>query len=292
MPGIRQDMRISSISSLARVVDPRYPTNFAILIIAALAGGGYLIYNLYASTDLLSAFGAAFAFAVGIFLTWALGREIDPEHELAAFAGLLLFIPGYLVFGAPDLIMLLTILLLLRMLNETTGLQPKLLDLLAIIALGSMLVVRGAWVFGFFCSAGFLLEARLGESRNRYLLLSGFMAFLTLASLLILKPLSPSNRITLVQIGFVISVALVFIPLVLHTRTIEVICDYQPERLKPVRVQAGQVFAISSAILVWIIAGYSGIIALLPLWSSFIGLSVGYLTSIFTERIKENTGKT
>lgn len=285
-------MRISSISSLARVVDPRYPTNFAILIIAALVGGGYLIYTLYAGTDLFSAISAAFSFAVGVFLTWALGREIDPEHELAAFVGLLLFIPGYLFLGAPDLIMLLAILLLVRMLNQTTGLQPKLLDILAIIALGAVLVVRGALIFGVFCSAAFLLEAWLGESRNRYLFLSGFMAFLTLASFLILKPLFPSKGITPAQVGFVISVALVFIPLVLHTRKIEVICDYQPERLKPVRVQAGQVFAISSAILVWIIAGYSGIIALLPLWSSFIGLSVGYLASIFTERIKDNTGKT
>lgn len=285
-------MRISSISSLARVVDPRYPTNFAILIIAALVGGGYLIYTLYAGTDLFSAISAAFSFAVGVFLTWALGREIDPEHELAAFVGLLLFIPGYLFLGAPDLIMLLAILLLVRMLNQTTGLQPKLLDLLAIIALVAVLVVRGALIFGVFCSAAFLLEAWLGESRNRYLFLSGFMAFLTLASFLILKPLFPSKGITPAQVGFVISVALVFIPLVLHTRKIEVICDYQPERLKPVRVQAGQVFAISSAILVWIIAGYSGIIALLPLWSSFIGLSVGYLASIFTERIKDNTGKT
>ena len=285
-------MRISSISSLARVVDPRYPTNFAILIIAALVGGGYLIYTLYAGTDLFSAISAAFSFAVGVFLTWALGREIDPEHELAAFVGLLLFIPGYLFLGAPDLIMLLAILLLVRMLNQTTGLQPKLLDILAIIALGAVLVVRGALIFGVFCSAAFLLEAWLGESRNRYLFLSGFMAFLTLASFLILKPLFPSKGITPAQVGFVISVALVFIPLVPHTRKIEVICDYQPERLKPVRVQAGQVFAISSAILVWIIAGYSGIIALLPLWSSFIGLSVGYLASIFTERIKDNTGKT
>lgn len=285
-------MRISSISSLARVVDPRYPTNFAILIIAALVGGGYLIYTLYAGTDLFSAISAAFSFAVGVFLTWALGREIDPEHELAAFVGLLLFIPGYLFLGAPDLIMLLAILLLVRMLNQTTGLQPKLLDILAIIALVAVLVVRGALIFGVFCSAAFLLEAWLGESRNRYLFLSGFMAFLTLASFLILKPLFPSKGITPAQVGFVISVALVFIPLVLHTRKIEVICDYQPERLKPVRVQAGQVFAISSAILVWIIAGYSGIIALLPLWSSFIGLSVGYLASIFTERIKDNTGKT
>ena len=285
-------MRISSISSLARIVDPRYPTNLSILIIAAIAGGGYLIYNLSAGTDLLSAFGAAFVFAVGIFLTWALGREIDPEHELAAFAGLLLFIPGYLVLGASDLIMLLTILLLVRMLNQTTGLQPKFLDLLAIIALGSVLLVRGAWIFGFFCTAAFILEAWLGESRNRYLVLSGLMAFLTLTSILIFKPTSPSIETTPAQLVFVISATLLFIPLVLHTRKINVICDYQPERLKPVRVQAGQVFAISSAILVWIIAGYSGIIALLPLWSSFIGLSAGYLTSIFTERIKLNTGKT
>jgi len=285
-------MRISSISSLARVVDPRYPTNFAILTIASLVGAGYLIFNLNTGADLLSALGAAFSFAVSVFLTWALSREIDPEHELAAFAGLLLVIPGYLALGAPDLIMVLTILLLVRMLNQTTGLPPKLLDLLSILALASVLLVRGAWILGFFCSAAFILEAWLGELRKRYLLFSGLMAVLTLISIFIFRPLSPSIETTPAQIVFVISATLIFIPLIFNTRRIEVICDYQPEKLKPVRVQAGQVFAISSAILVWLIAGFSGIVDLLPLWSSFIGLSVGNLISQIIEQINKETVKT
>ena len=179
-------------------------------------------------------------------MTWAIGREIDPEHELAAFAGLILVIPGSILLGFPDLIMVLSMLLLLRMVIRTTGLQPNLLDSLTIIALGSFLVLRGDWIFGFFCAAAFFLDSRLNEPLQRNLLFTGIMTALTVIILLIWRPIIPQVERESGQLIFVIGAILLFTPLVRDSKNVDVVCDYQPQKLNPTRLQTGQVFAISA----------------------------------------------
>jgi hypothetical protein len=76
---------------------------------------------LSAGDDIFGAAEADFSLADSLFLTWAIGREIDPEHELASFAGLVLVIPGFFILGTPELVILLTMLLTLRSLNRSTG---------------------------------------------------------------------------------------------------------------------------------------------------------------------------
>jgi hypothetical protein len=66
-------------------------------------------------------------------------------------------------------------------------------------------------------------------------------------------------------------------PLIIQTRKIDVTCDFQPEKLDPLRVQAGKIFAISIAAIIWVLAGLTGIINLLPLWSSILGLLIAFL---------------
>ena len=75
--------------------------------------------------DIFSAVAAAFSLTVSVFLTRAIGREIDPEHELASFAALILVIPGFFILSAPDLLTLLTMPLILWMLNRSKGFYQK-----------------------------------------------------------------------------------------------------------------------------------------------------------------------
>ena len=286
MPGSWEDIKISDFSSFARVIDPRYPTNLAILVIAFLSSGGLFAFSLVAGASLIPAVTAAFILGVSVFLTWAVGREIDPEHELASFVGLFLIIPGYWFLGAPELIMVLTMLLLLRMLNRSTGLPPKLLDSISIILLGSLLILRGEWIFGFLCAAAFLLDSRLADSIKRHLLFAGIMAALTIAGLFISKPEFPKFEFTPGQLIFVIVSVLLYFPLVLHSRNVDVICDFQPERLNPIRVQIGQIFAISSVVLVWLFAATPGITSIFPLWGSILGVSIAYLLTTLISKIR------
>ena len=282
-----ESMKISNYSSLARVVDPRYPTNFAILAISFLTAGALFFINFYHAEDILGSIAAAVSIGASVFLTWAIGREIDPEHELSAFAGLILVIPGFWILGAPDLVFVLTLLLLLRILNRTTGIQPKLLDLFTIIAFGSFLILRGDWIFGLLCAAALFLDSSLPEPSKQNLLFAGIMTALTIISLFVNNPLPIQPELVSGQLFFVIGSLLLFIPLIVQTRGIEVICDFQPEKVYPTRVQAGQLFSISAAVIIWLLQGLNGIINLLPLWSSIIAVSLAYITITLVKKSRQ-----
>jgi hypothetical protein len=282
-------MKISDITSLGRVIDPRYPTNLAILLISILAGG--VVFGLSISTgeDFLASIIAAFPLGISVFLTWAIGREIDPEHDLAAFVGLLLVIPGYWLLGTPDLVMVLTVLLLLRMLTRTTGLQPKLLDSFTILAFGTLLVLRGNWFFGFVCAVALFLDSRLPEPGRQNLFFSGLMIAITLVAVGFLQPPLPQFEIVPAELAIIAGSILLFIPLIIQTRKIGVICDFQPEKLNPIRVQAGQILAITVAVISWLLAGRAAFTSLLPLWSSLIGLSLAYLSSLLVKYLRNSS---
>lgn len=272
-------MKISDITSLGRVVDPRYPTNLAILLISILVGSVLFGFSVYMGEDFLASISAAFTLGISVFLTWAISREIDPENELAAFAGLLAVIPGSLLLGDPNLVKTLTMLLLLRLLNRTTGLKPKLFDSLTILAFGTLLVLQGNWIFGFFCAAALFLDSLLPDAGHQNLFFPGVMTIITLIGVIIFNPLQPQFEITTAQVVFIAGSILLFIPLILQTGKILVVCDFQPDMLNPIRVQVGQLFAITTAVITWLMAGLAGITSLLPLWGSLFGLSLAYLTS-------------
>jgi hypothetical protein len=259
-----EEMKISNYSSLVRVVDPRYPTNFAILVLSSLAGGAQFLFKIYQGTELLNRITAAIPLAVTVFLTWALGREIDPEHELAAFVGLAL-----------------------RLLNRITGVIPKFLDSLIISGLGIWLVFRGDWIFGFLTAAAFFLDSRLSDPKKQNLFFSGIMTIFTIVSLLIQKPAVTQTEIFPAEFFFVIGVILLFMPLIVHSRDTEVICDFSEKEINPLRVQASQIFTITSVTLVWLIQGRHGIINLMPIWSSIIALSIAYLLTALLKKIRQ-----
>lgn len=284
-------MKISDITSLGRVVDPRYPTNLTILLISILVGSVLFGFSVYTGEDFLASISAAFTLGVSVFLTWAISREIDPEHELAAFAGLLAVIPGYLFLGDPNLVKTLTMLLLLRLLNRTTGLKPKLLDSFTILAFGTLLVLRGNWIFGFFCAAALFLDSRLPDAGHQNLFFSGVMTVITLIGVIIFNPPQPQFEFITAQVVFIAGSILLFIPLILQTRKIQVVCDFQPDMLNPIRVQVGQLFAITTAVITWLMAGLVGITSLLPLWGSLLGLSLAYLTSQLIKLLRKSFPK-
>jgi hypothetical protein len=70
----------------------------------------------------------------------------------------------------------------------------------------------------------------------------------------------------------VIGAMILFFPLVRHSKNVDVICDFQPEKRNPARLQAGQVFAVSTVCIIWFAEGSMGIMNLFPLWSSIVGV--------------------
>nr|WP_300003393.1 hypothetical protein [Tissierella sp.] len=113
--------------TLARKIDFSYMTNKVILAIAALAAfAGYLV-----TRDIKS----GIYIGMGVFLTWAIAREVDPKHDYSAFACVTISLVNLFYYEKINLLVLFWIVLVLRMLNGITGKDLTLVDIISVLGL-------------------------------------------------------------------------------------------------------------------------------------------------------------
>ncbi|NCD07832.1 MAG: hypothetical protein EOL98_00150 [Negativicutes bacterium] len=155
-------MGIERFTHLGRPVDPAYPTNAAI---AALSVATLIAVSLWQLLYLDSGFMAGLIqggqLAGVVFLTWALGREVDPDASIVAFLAIAPAVVLSVLVGAPDFSLLFLALLLLRVVNRSIGLPAKRSDSLLVLALASWLAWSGVWYGLMFTAVAFLLDSVL-----------------------------------------------------------------------------------------------------------------------------------
>lgn len=162
-------MGMERFTHLGRPVDPAYPTNVAI---AALSVATLIAVSLWQVLYLDSGFMAALQQGVQlagvVFLTWALGREVDPDANFVAFLAIAPAVVLSVVVGVPDFLVLFLALLLLRVVNRSLGLPAKPADSLLVLALASWLAWSGAWYGLMGTAAAFLLDSVLVNPLPRH----------------------------------------------------------------------------------------------------------------------------
>jgi hypothetical protein len=127
--------KVARRSSLGRDVDPRLPSNRLAIVGALLAA---LATGLAAQAGLeigLSPFSAA----LGVFLSWAIARELDPDHPAAAAIALPVSFVLLVLVGPSSLLVSTGLLLGARMTAGTVGTPLRLLDVVGIVALSALL---------------------------------------------------------------------------------------------------------------------------------------------------------
>jgi hypothetical protein len=284
-------MRVTDLSSLARAIDPRYPRVGAILAAALLvtvAGGGFHLLQ-GASLQESAVWGVNAGLAV--FLAWALGRELDPEHESSAFVGSGLALAGSLLLGAPGLLVLLWLLLVLRLVNQTTGLPAKIQDSLAVLGLGLWLTWQESWVYGLATSLAFFLDSRLHPPHIRHVAFAG-AALLGTLGMAIARDM-PSNGVWQdpALVSVVVVASLLFVLVIPASRQIKAQCDATDQRVQPARVQSAQILALVTAIAVAGWTGQQGVVDLFPLWAAMLGTPLYWIVgSLFRRRRKVPPG--
>ena len=158
-------------TSIARPIDPKYPTNRLVLILVPLATVAAVLVNLLVlKGDTVS---LALSVALGMVGTWALTRELAPDDNAAAFIAMLLAFAALLVVGPMSVVPLFVTLFLVRIVNRTTGSPPRLFDSISISGLaiwasgqlGDPLIALAATI-------AFYLDASLARPA-RYQLLFG-----------------------------------------------------------------------------------------------------------------------
>lgn len=119
--------------TLGRKIDIIYQTNKIILIFSALVA----IIAYFITRD----FSSALYLGAGTFLTWALAREIDPKHDYVAILCAALSLVNLFYFDGVQLLILFWLILLLRLVTETSGEDASLLDMTLVFAMGVYLSV-------------------------------------------------------------------------------------------------------------------------------------------------------
>lgn len=154
--------RIYRYSHLIRTLDPALPSNRAVLVLAPLAAAIAFAWSLIRGEPFGMACHAGVVAALAVFGTWALAREILPDDHAAAFVSLALGFLAALSFLSPGLFLLFSTLLLVRIVNRSTGLMPRTSDsvLVGLLVIASIYATARPW-FGAVAALAFFFDGIL-----------------------------------------------------------------------------------------------------------------------------------
>jgi hypothetical protein len=270
---------IYRLSSIARPLEPQYPTNLAVLILLPLIalGTGAAAFFLR-DASLADAVSTGIGGLLAAFLAWALGREVDPDRNEAAFVAMALTVVAIGLGWAPALWVLALALMATRVVVRTVGQAAKLTDLALVTVLAGLAVfVDGYWAMGLI--AGFAMAVDLLYDRKRTLNLV-FAAFATGLSMfavvqrggdwgaLTLQPLGAIDPGWSLAALIVTALSAVFI---LTCPAVTSVCDASSEPLERRRVRGGAVIVILFATAA-MFEGEAGLLATLPIWAVLAGM--------------------
>jgi hypothetical protein len=151
--------RIYKYSSIARPLDPDWPANKAVLILLPVALVLGLIWALMDGAGLWPAIQRGLTFALAIFTSWALARELLPDDQVAAFVSMALGFLAAMAYPDPGLLALFATLGLVRIVNRSTGLQARTSDSIIVTLLVILVVYlnQSPW-FGAVGALAFFLD--------------------------------------------------------------------------------------------------------------------------------------
>lgn len=263
-------------SSIARPVDPAYPTNRALLLLlpvlaiagalASAAGVGKAPPPSAALAAMLSGFGA-----------WAVARELVPDDNPAAFVSLVLAFGVQLAFGPATVIPLFVALVLMRIVNRTPGMPPRWLEAVLLTGFVTWAMSRlGDPIIGIGATVAFYLDASLSRPA-RWQLLTGTACFL--ASLYFVlrdgvqMPAMAVSGDAWLALASVVLLSFGFI--LLGTRDVLAVGDVSRTALDPARVRGGMFIALFIAAAAPVYAGDAG----------FNGLLLACIAGVVTSRV-------
>ena len=153
--------RIYRLTSIARPLEPEFPTNKAVLILLPIIAVACALFQLIGPGE-QSPGAAALSGALAAFAGWALTRELAPDDNPAAFISMTLGVAGVLFVGVETVLPAFVALFLVRIVNRSVGKPATHIDSLLVL----LLAVGAGWsldkpVLTWVGAVAFLLDARL-----------------------------------------------------------------------------------------------------------------------------------
>lgn len=256
-----------------------FDDNIRMLILVSISMGIIgMIWQVVRGFDVESS--TYFALSIGMIsvLSWMIAREIDPDRPKGAFVAAVIASLCSIHFGTGDLVILFWMMMLLRVINHSTGLSAGLLDNLLIVAVTFWLGMGGAWYFSIFTAVAYLTETQMknGNPRNWYIVgVSFLLAAISSRTILVYE-----NTLNSDIFIFMIVASILYLPVVKAGAFVRSIEDYSQNTFNPLRMQLTQIFFIlMTFLLTWLYGNYFAI-SLIPLWSVMVGTGLFLLVHI------------
>lgn len=247
-------------------------------MIVMAAGGGLAAVAqsaLSGMSSIVQIAQAALIGAIGVFLAWAIARELDPDHQPSALVGGLAGGAAVLAWGAPSILVSGLALLLLRLVARTTGLTPRPADTITVVGLGLALGLVRDLNLLLVTAVGLALDGWLHPEHENHkyaavgLALAGAVA--QLAPLATQETVEPLGVAAWAGLG---ALAVLFLALVARRWQVEAPADRTGEPLTPERVHAGQGLGVLLAVGIALGEGERGLRALSVLWAAIAGIAI------------------
>ena len=264
-------------TSIARVLDPRYPTNRAVLLLlpaaAGIAGAMALLRGSGLPEIALSAlFGVAAAVA-----GWSFARELVPDLERLAFVSMLMALGALLTVESSSLLLLFATQFLVRVVNRSVGLPARAVDSVFVAGLtvwatwaGSFpgLALIGALAFG--------LDASMKERFRRHWI---FAVICLVAAGLSLDGQGPwwfPESLSPTAAGLLLIVAVAYGLTMWRTRRVKSPADVTGKPLCSARVLAGMAVGLLAGLQA-LARGQAGLEAAALVWAVLASVPLGAL---------------
>ena len=270
-------MKATDITSVGRPIDPRYPTNLAISLVALAVTVVGAVWQGIAGAECLDGILWGVQAGLTVFLTWALCRELDPDHPMGAFVAAGFGLLALVVWDLPQLGAIFWLLVLVRVVNRTTGIPAGLLDVLGLIGLAGWLSLQGNWGYSLITALALFLDSRLPDPARRQLIFALLAAVVTVVAAILGMDLARQAAPSLQAALIAMVLSLLFLPVLLAARRVESVGDQTGKSLIPMRVQAAQGLALLVGVEIALMGGWSGLQSLNPLWAAALGAAIAWL---------------
>lgn len=266
--------------TLGRMLDFNYRTNKLILSLVLLAAA--------AAWALTGGFLASFYIGMGVFLTWALSRELDPKHEYSAFAAVLFSLFNLFSYESIQLAVILWIVMLTRMVSGTTGEKLTILDLFLGLSFTVYLSLdnkNGLYLLIFILVLLFIMKV---EKRTGKLLVTagiGLILFIIQGMFIGYFSLSNTDYLSPINLFFITVVCLSFIFFWFFSK--EDAKDDKGNKLSRFRLLAGRFFYSIAILLLFFFSGISQNTLTLYL-SAILGIASYFIISNYLIKHKDH----
>lgn len=259
-------MNLSTHTGLGRHLDIRLPSNLFVVAGSVIAGAVALGIPLLRDGE-FDLFGAA-TIGIAVFVAWAIGRELDPDHNLSAGVALVLAGLGALLGpqapGAAAVILLAT-----RLLSGTVGMALKPADLVVLVFVGGYAGTRPeAWPAGLLLAVTLLVVPRHG-----HVVVAGLIVVAGVAAAVVTGTVPDPGSLSGVATALVVA-AVLATGVIARVRHVATMSDGGEHPIAAGRVAAARLGASASVVIGSLLLADGGAVALIPVTAALVGVAI------------------